>query len=124
MSENFFIDNDENVKFYTGLNCYAHLKIVFESVSSDISVTPQSALTAFQQMLLTLMKLRHDYPFKDLADQFAVSAATCISESLKCSVCSVRMACKLANKGRTDSFNASLFQGTLWRQSHSYFGLL
>lgn len=75
--ESFFKDSDKNVKFYTGLPSYAHLMAIFAFLSGHISVTSQSALTAFQQKLLTLMKLRHNYPFQDLADRFGVSPATC-----------------------------------------------
>lgn len=77
LNENFFKDNDDNVKFYTRLNLFTDLMIVFHCISSHISVTSQSSLTTFQQMLLTLMKLRHDYAFKDLANRFGFSPATC-----------------------------------------------
>ena len=77
LNEAFFKDNDEKVKFYTGLNRYCDLMTVFGLISNNISMTSRSSLTSFQQMIMTLMKLRHNYPMQDLADRFAASEVTC-----------------------------------------------
>lgn len=69
-------DNDK-VKFYTGLNRYCDLMTLFGLISSHISVTYHSSLTPIQQMIMTLMKIRHNYPMQDLADRFGALEVSC-----------------------------------------------
>ncbi|XP_041347065.1 uncharacterized protein LOC121366856 [Gigantopelta aegis] len=50
--------NDEKVNFMTGLPTHHILMQLLEYISIHQNVTPRSALSGFQQLLLTLMKLR------------------------------------------------------------------
>ena len=70
-------DDDQQVKFYTGLPTYVSLMAIFRfaSVSVSASRNPQS-LPLFQQFLLVLMKLRLDLFDNDLAYRFRTSQAT------------------------------------------------
>ena len=76
LDEEYFRGNDEKVKFYTGLPSFVCLMIVFEFVSSDISVTGRSVLTKFQQVVMTLMRLRLNLSVQDLSYRFSVSTST------------------------------------------------
>ncbi|XP_026293106.1 uncharacterized protein LOC113217424 [Frankliniella occidentalis] len=76
LREEFFKGNDDAVLFYTGLPSYKILLLIFNFVCDYISVTNRSSLTKFQQFLLTMMKLRLNLYFKDLAYRFCVSEQT------------------------------------------------
>lgn len=76
LTEDFFQGEDKRVKFYTGLQSFSDLMKVFNFIKDYISVTSKSSLTAFQHMMLTLMKLRHDFPLHDLAIRFGISTST------------------------------------------------
>lgn len=72
----------ENVRFYiqpVGLTNFEVLRTVFEFVA--LPTTQKTKLTQFQEFVLTLVKLRLDLPFKDLAYRFGISV-TIIIQSL------------------------------------------
>lgn len=73
-SEEALAGNDEYVKFYTGLPNFGVLKAIYDFTASPNSSS--SKLTAFQEFMLTLIKLRLDCPLKDLAYRFSISLAT------------------------------------------------
>ena len=62
------------MKFYTGLPNFRVLKSVFDFVA--LPPTSTTKLTRFQEFILTLMKLRLDSPYKDLAYRFGISIST------------------------------------------------
>lgn len=76
MTEDFFQGHDERVWLYTGLNSYHDLEKLFNFIKNFISLTARSALTPFQQMMLTLMKLSNNFPLQDLAIRFDISTGT------------------------------------------------
>ncbi|XP_054720568.1 uncharacterized protein LOC129230193 [Uloborus diversus] len=76
LNEDSFKDNDDKVKYFTGLPTYALLLIIFDVVQHHLKETPQSALSKFQKLLLTLMHLRLNFDFTDLAYRFGVSKST------------------------------------------------
>lgn len=76
LDEDYFSGSDDKVKFYTGLPSFVCLMIVFDFVSDGISVSVRSVLSKFQQVVLTLMKLRLNLPVQDLAYRFSVSTST------------------------------------------------
>ena len=75
-TEKAFVGNDDRVRFLTGLPTFVHLHLLFGLVSSHISVTAQSSLSGFQQLVLVLLKLRLDLPIQFLGFLFSVSHAT------------------------------------------------
>ncbi len=73
-TEKDFINDEECVKFYTGLPNFKVLKTLFEFICSPCS--GNTKLNPFQEYVMTLMKLRLDSPYKDLAYRFGVSVTT------------------------------------------------
>lgn len=76
MSEHFFKFDDDKVRFYTGLQTYQILMLIFGFIQPHIYVNARSALTSFQQVIMTLMKLRLNLPVQDLAYRFGTSTST------------------------------------------------
>ena len=71
----------DECKFYTGFPNLGVLKSVFEFVASP-PITSATKLTHFQELMVTLMKLRLDTPLKDLAYRFDVCISTISRVSL------------------------------------------
>lgn len=69
-------DNDEKVKYYTGLPRYITLVGLFHLLDPYISGNGRSVLANFQKVLMVLMKLRLGLNTQDLAYRFGVSAST------------------------------------------------
>lgn len=76
LHENFFKDDNFRVKFYTGLPNFLTLMCVLDMVSPFIASTSRSVLSTFQQLILTLMRLKLQLPLQDLAFRFGVSTST------------------------------------------------
>lgn len=57
LNEDSFKEDDEKVKFYTGLTNWNLLMIVVQFVQPVLNVS-RSRLSAFQQIIMTLMRLR------------------------------------------------------------------
>ena len=72
--ESFSVNGKDYVKFYTGLTDFDVLKTVFDIVAPPVLY--KTKLTQFQEFLLTLIKLRLDLPYKDLAYRFGLSLTT------------------------------------------------
>lgn len=72
--EQSFIDNNEKVRFYTGLSNWDILHLIFKFVEPNLK--QRSNLTPFQQLLLCLMRLRLNLSGTDLAYRFQVSGPT------------------------------------------------
>lgn len=70
-----FVQNEEKVKFYTGLPSFDILHNVFEHVSPFVAYKSQN-LTSFQEFIMTLIKLKLDAPHQDLSYRFNVSLST------------------------------------------------
>ncbi|CAH3118147.1 unnamed protein product [Pocillopora meandrina] len=70
-----FVQNEEKVKFYTGLPSFDILQNVFEHVSQFVAYKSQN-LTTFQEFVMTLIKLKLDAPHQDLSYRFNVSLST------------------------------------------------
>ena len=71
-----FFDCDKKVLFYTGLPNQKLLKILFTFCLSVITVSANSALTPFQEMTLTLCRLRLNLSSQDLAYRLYISPGT------------------------------------------------
>uniref|UniRef100_A0A8C1VWW4 DDE Tnp4 domain-containing protein n=1 Tax=Cyprinus carpio TaxID=7962 RepID=A0A8C1VWW4_CYPCA len=74
LDEEFFKDNTEKVRYYTGLPCFAVLFSMFTTVKPFLPVAQK--LSQFQMVLLTLIRLRLDLPIQHLSHIFNVSRST------------------------------------------------
>ena len=74
LDEDGFCKSDEKVSFYTGLPGWQVLSVLF--VHLQPSLLSQSSLTPFQQLLMTLMRLRLNLSGQDLAYRFGVHKST------------------------------------------------
>ncbi|XP_053296486.1 uncharacterized protein LOC128456365 isoform X1 [Pleuronectes platessa] len=72
LSENFLRNDAEKVKFYTGLPNYFVLETVMWLLAPHMDGMKNVRLSKFQQLLLTLMRLRLDLRNQDLAYRFGV----------------------------------------------------
>ncbi len=73
-SEEELEQDDDRGKFYTGLPNYKLLKAVF-----DLVVVPSmipTKLSPFQEFMLTIIRLKLNSPYKDLAYRFGISVST------------------------------------------------
>ena len=77
INDEFLAEDDEKVKYYTGLQSYELLQIIYHFVISGL---PQSIhngpCSAFQQFLMVLMKLHLNLGNQDLAYRFGVHQST------------------------------------------------
>ena len=76
-------DDDDKVKYYTGLSSFAVLMALFNFLSVNLEIGNRSALSLFQQLRLVLMKLRLNVGDQDLAFTFSVNQSTisrCLSK--------------------------------------------
>ncbi|XP_041858689.1 uncharacterized protein LOC121650925 isoform X2 [Melanotaenia boesemani] len=76
LSENSLRNDAEKVKFYTGLPNYFVLETVMWLLSPHMDRMRNMKLSKFQQLLMTLMRLRLDLRNQDLAYRFGVKVAT------------------------------------------------
>uniref|UniRef100_A0A224Z151 Protein containing DDE Tnp 4 domain n=1 Tax=Rhipicephalus zambeziensis TaxID=60191 RepID=A0A224Z151_9ACAR len=68
--------DDSRVKFYTGIPSFAILISLFTLIEKTVPHGPNNALSKFQELILTLMRLRLGVPLQDLAYRFEVSQST------------------------------------------------
>ena len=73
-TEESFRDNDDKVKAFTGLPSYISLMAVFKIAKINLRDTPSA--TAFQQVLLTLMRLHLNLTVQFLGYIFSVHSST------------------------------------------------
>ncbi|XP_015234369.1 PREDICTED: uncharacterized protein LOC107087349 [Cyprinodon variegatus] len=76
LSESAFRNDAEKVKFYTGLPNYFVLETVMWLLAPHMDAMKTIRLSKFQQLLLTLMRLRLDLRNQDLAYRFGVKVGT------------------------------------------------
>lgn len=76
LSENSLRNDAEKVKFYTGLPNYFVLETVMWLLAPHMDGMKNMKLSKFQQLLLTLMRLRLDLRNQDLAYRFGVKVGT------------------------------------------------
>jgi len=72
----FFKDEDDKVKYYTGLPDFSTLDILFNFVEPYIPHTRASVLTKFQLLALCLLKLRLNLSHMDIAQRFGINKST------------------------------------------------
>lgn len=69
-----FEKDDVKTLYYTGLPNWEVFSVLFDFVKSDLS--HKSSLAPFQQVMMTLMRLRHNFPFQDIGYRFSIHAST------------------------------------------------
>lgn len=67
LSEEEFQNDDSKTKYFTGLDNSKVLFLIHNLISSHLYCTSNTTLSTFQQLLLTLMKLRLNLDFKYLS---------------------------------------------------------
>ena len=75
-SKDFFLDADDKVKYYTGLSTWPVLNTLFNFLESAIGTKGHSVISRFQQLILTLIRLRLCLHFQDLAYRFGIHHTT------------------------------------------------
>lgn len=68
--------DDAKTLFYTGLPKFEMLDAIYQTVKAELPHHVLNKLTTFQILVLTLMKLRLNFPFKELAYKFSISCST------------------------------------------------
>lgn len=77
IKEDVLKNDDKKVKYYTGLPSYALLKVVFDFVCEDMpSAIANCKLSSFEQFIMVLMKLRHNFGDADLGYRFGIDKST------------------------------------------------
>lgn len=71
-----FKEDDEKVKFYTGLPSFATLVVVLNHVAAFLPQGTRRLLSPFQMLMMTLMRLRLNLPVQHLAYMFQVHRTT------------------------------------------------
>lgn len=68
LNENFFLGNNIKTKYFTGLHSYKLLFEIHKMIDPYLYV--KAKLSTFQQLILTLMKLRLNFEYNYLAYRF------------------------------------------------------
>lgn len=77
LNESSFENNDEKVKYYTGLPNFIMLMTIFDFVKDYIpKQRVNSELSQFERLIMTLMRLKLNFPVQYLAYQFNTSTST------------------------------------------------
>lgn len=76
MCYSFLKDDDSRTKYYTGINTFRKLEMLVNRLKDYIPIHFNTSLPVFEQVLLTLMKLRLNSDFRDLGDRFGISNTT------------------------------------------------
>lgn len=80
----FFKENDKKVLFYTGLPTWKLLDRFFKLVDPFLPEHGNCKLSPFQMLVLTLMKLRLNLTFTDLAYRFEIDITTASRYFYRC----------------------------------------
>lgn len=76
MSEESFFQNDDKVRFYTGLPNYLTLMTVFSFIEPFMPKPRKEDLGKFERLIMTLMRLKINATIQDLAYRFQISTST------------------------------------------------
>ena len=73
MTQDSFRENDDNVRYYTGLPNYSSLEAVLSIVSPFLHSHKNLRLSVFDKFLITLLQLKLNLHVKDLMYRFKAS---------------------------------------------------
>ncbi|KAK4885292.1 hypothetical protein RN001_001563 [Aquatica leii] len=76
LSYESFKSNDFKMRYYTDLDSFSKLEILIKYIEPYVEIHFNTSLNAVQQIILTLVKLRLNLDFKDLAFRFNISPTT------------------------------------------------
>lgn len=76
MNEASFKGNDQKVLFYTGLSTWSLFMTLFTYIKPYLHVGGNSTLSPFQQLLITLIRLRLNLQIQDLGYRFNIHNST------------------------------------------------
>lgn len=82
--ESAFVDNDEKVLYYSGLPSWEILLLLFTYFKAKIDTVSSRSLNPFQQLIMTLMRLRLSLSRQDLGYRFGVHKST-----VSCTFCNM-----------------------------------
>ena len=82
-TKKWFKENDEKVLFYTGLANFQVSQTAFDFLFAVVGENNRAVLSPFQEMVLTLMRLRLNLAINDLSYRFNISRSTTSSVVLK-----------------------------------------
>ena len=74
-TEEYFVNHDDRVRFYTGFPGFDVLKATFPFISPFVTQRSKS-LSFFQEFIMVLMKLKLNVLLQDLAYRFGISLTT------------------------------------------------
>ena len=74
--QEYLKNNDKKVLYYTGLSTWSLLMTLFMFIKPHLHTTGKSSLSPFQQLMMTLMRLRLNLTTKDLGYRFNVHNST------------------------------------------------
>lgn len=74
--ENFFKNDQEKVKYYTGLPDFLTLNVLYAFVEPYIAHNSSCVLTKFQTLVLALIKLRLNISHIDIAQKFGINKSS------------------------------------------------
>lgn len=75
LSEKSFDGHEDMLIYYTGLESFGFLNLILDHIKPDLTSKNQR-LIKFQKLLLCLMKLRLNLPFKDIGFRFNITCST------------------------------------------------
>ncbi|KAJ8930177.1 hypothetical protein NQ314_017041 [Rhamnusium bicolor] len=102
LNEKYLKSNEKSVLYYTGFPEYIYVHNIFQIVEPYL--LDHSALSKFQQLLMTLIKLRLDLQFTDLANRFLchrTTAARIFENTIHVLYCRLKKFSVLARKRRS-----------------------
>lgn len=78
-TEESFKNDDKKMSYYSGLPSFKLFKLILDELEPALSKIRIKEIDNFQKLLLTLMKLRFNISFKDLAYRFQISGTSASS---------------------------------------------
>ena len=76
LDQGSFRNDDEKVRYYTGLTNWTILLELFQYIEGSIISQGHSVISPFQQLILTLMRLRLSLSGQDLSYRFSIHSST------------------------------------------------
>lgn len=124
LDEDAFKNNDAKVLYYTGVSKFKLFQLILQIIKPYLN--DFQSLSQFQQLLLTLMKLRMNCDFTDLGYRFGISrqtAARCYHKCLSVMYYRMKSLIKMPEKGVLQESMPLCFMEAFGRKVSYYFYL-